>query len=447
MADAVGPMRVLFASMPFDGHFLPLTGLARHLRRHGHDARFYTGPSYAERLAALDVPHLPFRRATEVNGDNLAEHFPEVAKLKGPKRIAFDLEKIFFGNTRAHFDDIREIRAEFAFDALVADGAFYAAYLVAGKLGVPVFGIGAGPTPAPTSPTAPPPFFGLTPATNPVGRLRHRVVRAMVESTTKRGMRSFNELLADEGLPAYERSVFDLPWDAATLFFMTGVAEMDFPRSDWPANHRFVGPLLPPRTSVPTELAFADKLDRFASVVVVSQGTVDNRDPEKLFVPALTALAGTDHLVVACTGRRHTDALRSRFPQSNVVVEDWVDFDILLPRADLFVCNGGYGSIMHALMNEVPVLSAGQLEAKNDINARLAYHGFGLDLKTERPNPDQIAAGVKRLLGDPSFKQNVTRVSKILKRSRPLETIESAIVAEQPSRHAADQETTRLSPQ
>jgi UDP:flavonoid glycosyltransferase YjiC (YdhE family) len=204
---------------------------------------------------------------------------------------------------------------------------------------------------------------------------------------------------------------------------------MDFPRSDWPANHRFVGPLLPPRTSVATELPFVDKLDRFASVVVVSQGTVDNRDPEKLLVPALTALAGTDHLVVACTGRRHTEALRARFPHDNVVVEDWVDFDTLLPRASLFVCNGGYGSIMHALMNEVPILSAGKLEAKNDINARLAYRGFGLDLKTERPKPDQIAAGAERVLGDPSFMHNVTRVSKILKASRPLETMEVAIAA------------------
>ncbi len=163
-------------------------------------------------------------------------------------------------------------------------------------------------------------------------------------------------------------------------------------------------------------------------------------------MPALTALAGADHLVVACTGRRHTETLRARFPHDNVVVEDWVDFDTLLPRANLFVCNGGYGSIMHALMNEVPILSAGKLEAKNDINARLAYRGFGLDLKTERPKPDQIAAGVKRLLGDPSFKQNVTRVSKILKAGRPLETMEAAIVAGQPNRSAVHQETTRLSP-
>ena len=80
--------------MPFDGHFLPLTGIAHHLRINGHDVRFYTGPSYAARLAGLDVAHLPFRRATEVNGENVAEYFPEIEKLKGPKRIAFDLEKI-----------------------------------------------------------------------------------------------------------------------------------------------------------------------------------------------------------------------------------------------------------------------------------------------------------------------------------------------------------------
>lgn len=422
-------MRILFASMPFDGHFLPLTGPAHHLHAQGHDVRFYTGPTYAQRLADLGVAHLPFRRATEINGDNLADHFPEVEKLKGAKRIAFDLEKIFFGNTKAHFDDIREIRAEFPFEAFVADGAFYAAYLVARKLEVPVYGVGPGPTPAPTSPTAPPPFFGLTPATNPIARLKHRIIRAIVESTTRPGMRTFNELLANEGMPAYERSVFDLPWDAATLFFQTGVPGMDFPRSDWPANHRFVGPLLPPRNSAAHQLPLEDKLAHYKSVVVVSQGTVDNRDPEKLLVPALTALAGSDHLVVACTGRRNSDALRERFGHDNIAVEDWVDFDVLLPRADLFICNGGYGSIMQALMSEVPILSAGKLEAKNDINARLAFRGFGLDLKTERPKPDLIAAGVNRVLGDRSFKENVARVSAELKSCRPLETMESAIVA------------------
>jgi len=417
-------MRILFASMPFDGHFLPLTGIARHLRAGGHDVRFYTGARFADRLARLDVPHLPFRRAAE-----FTEHGPETERPKGPKRIAVDLERVFFANTRNHFDDIREIAHEFPFEALVADAAFYAAYLVARKLGRPVYGVGPAPTPAPTSPTAPPPFFGLRPATHPLARAKHRVVSGMVERTTRRGMRTFNALLASEGLPRYEGSLFDLPWHAATLFFQTGVPEIDFPRDDWPRNHRFVGPLLPPQKAAVAELPFAGELDRFPSLVVVSQGTVDNRDPGKLFIPALTALAGTDRLVVACTGGRHTEALRKRFPHDNVLIEDWVDFDALLPRADLFICNGGYGSIMQALMAETPVLSAGKLQGKNDINARLAYRGLGLDLKTERPTPGQIAAGVERVLADLSFRQNVRRAAAALRATRPLETIEAAILS------------------
>jgi UDP:flavonoid glycosyltransferase YjiC (YdhE family) len=37
--------RFLFATLPADGHFKPLTGLAVHLRDLGHDVRWYTGPS------------------------------------------------------------------------------------------------------------------------------------------------------------------------------------------------------------------------------------------------------------------------------------------------------------------------------------------------------------------------------------------------------------------
>ena len=47
--------RILFATMPFDGHFSPLTGIARHLRDQGHDVRWYAGPSYAKKLADLGI--------------------------------------------------------------------------------------------------------------------------------------------------------------------------------------------------------------------------------------------------------------------------------------------------------------------------------------------------------------------------------------------------------
>jgi UDP:flavonoid glycosyltransferase YjiC (YdhE family) len=60
--------RILFASMPLDGHFSPLTGLAVHLRERGHDVRFYTGLSYTKKLAALGIPHLSSTRGCAARG-------------------------------------------------------------------------------------------------------------------------------------------------------------------------------------------------------------------------------------------------------------------------------------------------------------------------------------------------------------------------------------------
>ncbi len=164
-------------------------------------------------------------------------------------------------------------------------------------------------------------------------------------------------------------------------------------------------------------------------MIVLSQGTVDNTDAEKLFVPALDALKGGSHLVVATTGGKNTDELRRRFPEANVVIEDFVDFDLLFDHADLFICNGGYGSILSALSHGVPILSAGTREGKNDINARIDYCRFGVDLKTERPTPEKIAKGVRRVLGDKRFAQNVERIRAEFRTYDPLDLIDGYITA------------------
>jgi MGT family glycosyltransferase len=427
-------MRILFASMPMDGHFNPLTGVAAHLRKRGHDVRWYTAPSYARRLDALGVPHFPFVRAKDLNGENLTEHFPEYAKLGlGPKAIAFALEKIFFGNLEAHLHDVLELRSRFPFEALVFDCAFYAGRLIAEKTGISAYPVWAGPTPAPVSKTAPPPFFGLRPMRGPIGRLRDAVVSQMLASSTKKGMKLWNELRQREGLPRWDGSLFDLHNETSTAMFMVGVPSMDFPRADWPDKLEFVGPLVSHRRSPSGALppSIAEKLDAYAGrVVVVAQGTIDNRDPDKLFIPALTALQGSRHLVVATTGGFHRDELRRRFPAENVVVEDFVDYGVLMPVTSLFISNGGYGSVLQALNHGVPLLLAGKLEAKNDINARLDYRGYGLDLRTERPTPQQIARGVERVLGDPAYRARVVELRAEIARYDPFAIIERHVVGE-----------------
>lgn len=424
-------MKILFAAMPFDGHVNPLTALAAHLRDRGHDVRFYTGASFAARLSRLGLDHVPFERALEVNSDNLVEHYPEYEKLgNGPKAIEFALTKIFFANLEAHLADIESLRSTFAFEAMVCDAAFYASHLIAKKHALPVYVISPSPTPAPTSPNAPPPFFGLRPARGLFGRLQHRVVRMMLDSGSKQGRALFEQALARAGLPPYGGSPFDLPTSSARAVFQLGVPGMDYPRTDWPENHHFVGALLPPVKVAPSVAALdPQKLARHDKLIVVSQGTLDNRDPEKLLVPSLEALQGGPHLVVACTGGRHTAELRRRFPADNVVVEDYIPFDALMKEADLFICNGGYGSVLSALLHGVPILAAGKLEGKSDINARLDFRGLALDLRTERPSPKRIAAGVARMFSDPSYAENVSHVQNELGMYSALDFMERAIVS------------------
>ena len=69
-------MKILFACLAADGHFNPLTGIAVHLARSGHDVRWYTGASMAEKLQRLGVPLLPFRRAVEITGENIPHPLP-----------------------------------------------------------------------------------------------------------------------------------------------------------------------------------------------------------------------------------------------------------------------------------------------------------------------------------------------------------------------------------
>ena len=52
--------KILFADIPADGHFFPLTGMAMELKNQGHDVRWYTSKMFEEKLKKLGIPFYPF---------------------------------------------------------------------------------------------------------------------------------------------------------------------------------------------------------------------------------------------------------------------------------------------------------------------------------------------------------------------------------------------------
>ena len=420
-------MRILFASMPADGHFNPLTGIAVHLAARGHDVRWYAGPLYGGKLDALAMPYFPYRRATEVTAGNLNDLFPERAGLRGPKLISFDLEKFFVANVDEHFQDIVDIRSEFPFDVFFCDGAMYAEKLVADQLGIPVLAVGLSMVMPDRH--GPPPFFGLRPVRTILDKAVHGVVRRMLTSTMKSGVLTYNEILTRHGIAPIPLDGFPhAPLTSARRVFLNGCPGLEFPGYLPPDNAEYVGALLPARGSLGPDTPLPPAiLDPDARVVAVSQGTVDHTDPTKLIVPALQALAGGPYVVVATTGGNQTAQLRERFASPRVVIVDFIDYDALFPHVDVFVTNGGFGSVLAAMRHGVPVVGAGKTEGKNDIDARVGHNGLGIDLRTERPRPASIRAAVRRVLVDPTFAANVASLRAELDSYDPMSRIEAAL--------------------
>ena len=423
-------MRILFASMPADGHFNPLTGIAVHLADRGHDVRWYAGPAYGAKLDRLGMRWFPYEQATEVMASNLDELFPERARLKGPKLISFELDKFFVSQIENHFQDLVRIRHEWPFDALICDGALYAEQLVAESLHVPVFAVGL--TMVMPNAQSPPPFFGLRPARTPLGRLHHALVRKMLASSMKAGTTHYNQILARHGIAPISRDGFPHePMLSARRVFLNGSPGLEFPDYQPLANAEYVGPLVPARRAVTPDTSLPDVVvDGSKKVVAVSQGTVDNTDPGKLIIPTIEALKDSEYVVVATTAGAQTEMLRARFPQPNVVIEDFIDYGDLFPHVDVFVTSGGFGSNLAAFLHGVPVVGAGKREGKNDINARVGYNKLGIDLRSERPKPAAIRKAVRNLLDDPTYATSVANLGAELQSYDPMGTIEHALLSE-----------------
>ena len=208
--------------------------------------------------------------------------------------------------------------------------------------------------------------------------------------------------------------------------FQAGIPETDFPRRVPLRNVEYVGALLPASNGEQTAL---DPRIRTwpGRLIVVSQGTIDNRDPSKLIQPTLLALEGHGRLVVAVTGGIGTEAVRRRFIRDDVVIADYIPFGEVFGRTDVFVTNGGHGSAMLALSHRVPMVVAGAREGKSDVNVRLAAAGVARNLRTERPKPAQILAAVESVLDDAAMQQRVAEVGAILDEYDSLAIVEAAL--------------------
>ena len=221
--------------------------------------------------------------------------------------------------------------------------------------------------------------------------------------------------------------LFDLLIKKADLLLQSGSPGFEYKRSDISSNIRFMGPLLPyinPNKTV--DQWFDQRLYSYDKVILVTQGTVE-KDVEKIIVPTLEAFKNSNYLVVATTGGSQTEGIKKRYPQKNIIIEDFIPFGDVMPFADLYITNGGYGGVLLGIQNQLPLLVAGVHEGKNEINARVGYFELGLNLQTEKPFPLQIKLAAEKVIADEKYKRNVEKLAAEFNEYNPNELCEKYV--------------------
>lgn len=395
---------VLIATYPLSGHTLPLRAIARELVARGHRVRWYAGSAFADVVRATGAELLPMDPAIDRDTRPLDEVHPERARLRGLKKISWDIKHLFIDAGVVQLDGLRHaLRAE-PTEVVVSDFGVFGTRLLGELDGVRWVSVGITPLTLP-GPGIPPFGPGLRRRASPLGAARDRLMTSLTDLALRDVVTYQDAQRKELGLPP---SVHSLMAGAISphLHLQAGVPGMDYPRTDLPATVHYVGDIAPAQADAGDNLAIPDS---GRPVVHVTQGTAANADLHELLVPTLDALAGEDVDVVATLGSRDA-TFRGPVPD-NAVVLPYVSYPRLLPRTAVMVTNGGYGGVTQALAHGVPLVVAGAGEDKPEVAARVAWSGAGVNLRTGTPSPRQIRRAVREVLGTPSYAARAREVA------------------------------------
>ena len=407
--------RVMIAVMPFAGHVAPMVAVVREFIARGHDVRVYTGSAHANSFRSVGVTVVPWREAPDFDELSLEATFPQLRGRKGPRQTLANLEHLFIRTGAAQHRDLTREWVAAPWDVLLADSLSCGAALIAETTRAPWATLSLVPLTSPSR-DLPPAGLALQPARGPFGRVRDAILRRVFSLLTLGLHRAWNEIRETAGL-ARTSTRFDRAWFSPTLTCVTGLASLDYPRSDLPTTTHYVGLIrTAPPAAVDHPAWWMDVETATVPVVHVTQGTF-NVDPEDLIRPTLTGLADADVLSVVTTGRASQSTLPFPAPR-NARIAGILPYDELFPLTSVVITNGGWGGVLLALGAGIPLIVAGGDIDKPEIAARVAYSGAGIDLRTGRPSPKAIAAAYRRIATEDSFRVAAKRIGRELAASK-----------------------------
>jgi len=363
------------------GRLYPLVATLLELTRRDHRVTVRCGIDDVERLRSLGLEAHSLRREIErfEPGDWRARtRFGALSSGLGQ-----------FGARAPHqLADLQQAIEEEQPDVLFVDEGAWGAAAAAERSGLPwAFSI-VSPVPLPSR-DAPPFGLGLAPRRDRIGWLRDRLAKRLTLGTLERIIAShMNPLRAGLGLPPVH--TIDDVYLAASVVLAYTAEPFEYPRSDWPAKLRLVGPgLWEPPAEAP---AWLDGLTR--PLLLVTCSTLFQND-RLLAEAACAAFAGEPIDVVVTTADVDPAGLEA---PPNVRVERFLPHAPLLERAVCVVCHAGMGITQKALAHGVPVVAVPFGRDQPEVARRVEVARAGVRLPARRLSPDRLRDAVRHAI-------------------------------------------------
>lgn len=399
-------MKVLIASTPATGHLNPMLAIARGLLGDGHDVTVLSGSVLRSRIETAGAKFKALPPAADFDLTDVLTVVPELKTMEpGPEQGRLTARRIFIDPIPVQDAGLRAAIDDDQPDIVIGDNTMFGALPLLCEprnTRPPIAMCGTSFLHVQRDDGAPH-FLGLWPATTQAERDRYVAMAEERDRMIGEPVRQhLNETLAPMNVGPLPMNLFDTTPLLADAYLQLSVPGFEFP-CKVPSNVHFVGTpsIVPNQVALPP---WAGDLDGRRKVVLVTQGTVANYNFNTLVRPTLDALADErDVLVMVTTGGRPVEEIPGRLP-ANARVASYLPFEWALKKTSVFVTNGGYGSVSQALSHGVPIVGAGMTQDKADVNARIAWTGAGIDLKSNQPEPQALREAVRATIDQARYR-------------------------------------------
>lgn len=413
----------LLATFEGGGSVAPFITIARKLIARGHNVRIMSDEANRAEVESVGAEFIPWSDAPSRAGRGRDFEFVRDWETDDAfEGFCMMLDLQLVGRAADYAADIgRELNRRPA-DLAVINDMLFGAQLGCEARHQPFVVLACNVSPYPIIPGIPPFGPGLPPAESPADQALHAQICHDSLALFDTRLDGLNEARAQFGLGPLNRLVDQVT--QGDKFLIATCEAFDFTPSKLPANVEYVGAQLDDNNwSRQWTSPFADDDQRPLVVVGFSTTFQDHALILQKVIDALSELPV--RVVVTLGGSIRPDEVSAA---ANTAIVESAPHHVVMRDASLVVTHGGHGTLMKALVHNCPLLVMPHGRDQPDNAIRVTHRGAGLSLPLAA-DVETLRAALKRLLEEPTFAANATRLGGAIREEMAQERIEPVLEA------------------